>query len=612
LFFALFFAWTQPSLAQGFNAHGLHLAPQDTDGRGTLVVRQPLTFEQGEWRWGLIGEFGYGPLARARQDSPSDPVERTLVMEGLTTSNLSVAFAPRSDLLLDVHLPVHLLATGLDLVEGPTTVGDMRLATTWTGHAEATPPGTQIGSIAWIDLPTGAQDRYLGSSGIGGGFGGQAGWSNANLRLAGEVGMQFHPKMELGNLTGANALVTGFSVSGYVGQKMGLVGEIRASSPVKKSVVSGSVAHTEMIGSARWGRGTGRAMTAGFGSALSGGAGLPAWRAFLGGAFGRRTDATLTRAENPGSEPLCPDGSAPVLGRTLADGCYAPLTVVARYQERTMAADYIVRTQGGENRASSDANGWRTKGLPGDTWVVQATAQGCLSGSASITVSDLGGWIDVPLEPNRDATLTLHMEDVEGQPLSGAQIEWTGGHPDCFTHLNPSAVDGTLPVSLPEGQWGITIRKGGYAPVTRSVTVVGGEESVLRVQLQPVPLWMETERIVLYEPLAFAEQTATLAEESLAVVDALAELLKAQPEVRAIRIDAHTHDRGSDEDNLALSTLRANAVRDALIERGIEAERMKARGIGEAEPIAPNRTALGRSRNERVEIQVLETTGEQR
>ena len=43
-----------------------------------------------------------------------------------------------------------------------------------------------------------------------------------------------------------------------------------------------------------------------------------------------------------------------------------------------------------------------------------------------------------------------------------------------------------------------------------------------------------------------------------------------------------------------------------------QAERMKTRGIGEAEPIAPNRTALGRSRNERVEIQVLETTGERR
>ena len=532
-------------------------------------------------------------------------------MEGLTTSNLSVAFAPRSDLILDVHLPVHLLATGVDRVEGPATIGDVRLATTWTGHAEATPPGTQIGSIAWIDLPTGPQDRYLGSPGVGGGFGGQAGWSNPNLRLTGEVGVQFHPKMELGNLTGSNALVTGLAFSGYVGQKMGLIGEIRASSPVKKSAVNGSVAHTEMIGSARWGRGTGRAMIAGFGSALSGGAGLPAWRVFLGGAFGQRTEATLARMESQDSEPLCPDGSAPVLGRMLADGCYAPLTVVARYQERTMAADYIVRTQGGENRASSDANGWRTKGLPGDTWVVQATAQSCLSGSASITVSDHGGWIDVPLEPNRNATVTLHIEDDEGQPLPGAQVAWAGGHPDCFTHPNPSALDGTLPVSLPGGQWDATIRKGGYAPVTRSVTVVEGEESVLRVQLQPVPLWMETERIVLYEPLAFGEQTATLAESSLTVVDALAELLKAQPEVLAIRIDAHTHDRGTDEENLALSTLRADAVRDALIDRGIEEGRMQTRGIGEAEPIAPNRTALGRSRNERVEIQVLEIAGGQ-
>lgn len=609
MFFTLLIASTPLCAAQGFDTHGLHLAPQATDVRGTLVVRQPEVYEQGEWRWGLIGDFGYGALARARQATASDPVERTLVMQGLTTTNLSTAYAPRPELLLDLHVPIHLLASGQERVEGPATLGDTRLAATWTGTAEAAPPGTRIGTIAWLDLPTGAEDRFLGQPGFGGGFGGQVGWANAAIRVNGEVGMQLHPALDLDNLTGSNALVTGLSVGGYAGQNMGIVGEVRTSSPLSPSEVQGSAAHAELIGSARWGRSSGRAMVAGFSSALSGGAGLPAWRLFFGGAFGNRSDSAVVRRPQQKSETLCPDGSAPVLGRTVANGCYVPLTVVARYQEKTLLSEYVVRTQGGETRASSDANGWRTKGLPGDTWVVQATAEGCLEGAASLTVSEHGGWMDIALEPNRNATVTLNVENQMGEPLSGAEVEWTGGHPDCFAHGPQSALDGTLPVSIAAGAWTATVRKVGHAPITRTITVAEGQEEVLRVQLQTVPLWMETDRIVLYEPIRFDEQTARLTEASSPVLNALADLLTSRGDVLAVRIDAHTHDRGDEDDNLDLSERRAQAVRDALIARGINADRLEARGVGEAEPIAPNRTALGRARNERIELQVLETTG---
>jgi OOP family OmpA-OmpF porin len=59
---------------------------------------------------------------------------------------------------------------------------------------------------------------------------------------------------------------------------------------------------------------------------------------------------------------------------------------------------------------------------------------------------------------------------------------------------------------------------------------------------------------------------------------------------------------GSDKSNLDLSQQRAEAVRDFLIKNGIDAERIEARGYGEAAPVASNDTEAGRQQNRRVEI----------
>jgi len=75
-------------------------------------------------------------------------------------------------------------------------------------------------------------------------------------------------------------------------------------------------------------------------------------------------------------------------------------------------------------------------------------------------------------------------------------------------------------------------------------------------------------------------------------------------------VQGHTDDQGEANTNQALSVARANAVRDALISRGIEAERMSATGFGESQPIADNDTSIGRAKNRRIAIMIDE--GEER
>ena len=71
-----------------------------------------------------------------------------------------------------------------------------------------------------------------------------------------------------------------------------------------------------------------------------------------------------------------------------------------------------------------------------------------------------------------------------------------------------------------------------------------------------------------------------------------------------VRIEAHSDGSGNPQTNLQLSIERANAVRDALLSRGVSPELLVAVGRGDTVPIASNATALGREINRRIEFVV--------
>jgi outer membrane protein OmpA-like peptidoglycan-associated protein len=71
-----------------------------------------------------------------------------------------------------------------------------------------------------------------------------------------------------------------------------------------------------------------------------------------------------------------------------------------------------------------------------------------------------------------------------------------------------------------------------------------------------------------------------------------------------LQIEGHTDSVGSDEFNQSLSEQRAGSVRDFLIDQGVLASSITAKGFGKTQPIASNDTAEGRQHNRRVEIVV--------
>ncbi len=103
----------------------------------------------------------------------------------------------------------------------------------------------------------------------------------------------------------------------------------------------------------------------------------------------------------------------------------------------------------------------------------------------------------------------------------------------------------------------------------------------------------------------FMSGSAQLLPISLAVLEEVARSLEAYPNV-LIEVRGHTDSVGPAESNRDLSHRRAMAVRDALIQLGVNPSRITAVGYGEDYPIATNSTAEGRTANRRVEIHRLE------
>lgn len=110
-------------------------------------------------------------------------------------------------------------------------------------------------------------------------------------------------------------------------------------------------------------------------------------------------------------------------------------------------------------------------------------------------------------------------------------------------------------------------------------------------------------RAISLSGIYFRHDSAELKDESIAVLNATAQTLKANPGV-SVEIAGHTDSQGDAGYNQNLSDRRANAVRDYLISQGVNGSRLTAAGYGEKQPVADNNSADGRAKNRRVELRI--------
>ena len=102
-------------------------------------------------------------------------------------------------------------------------------------------------------------------------------------------------------------------------------------------------------------------------------------------------------------------------------------------------------------------------------------------------------------------------------------------------------------------------------------------------------------------PVRFHESTTTLRQSSYAALDRIADFTRDCRDLD-IAITGHSDSTGHEAANVSLSKARAQAVADYLVARGAARERLIVNGVGSAQPIADDTTAIGREKNRRIEF----------
>ncbi|OJV21323.1 MAG: flagellar motor protein MotB [Dyadobacter sp. 50-39] len=127
-------------------------------------------------------------------------------------------------------------------------------------------------------------------------------------------------------------------------------------------------------------------------------------------------------------------------------------------------------------------------------------------------------------------------------------------------------------------------------------------KEIANKSLRLIPI--EEGQIVRLNNIFFATGKATLRDESFPELNRIAISMQ-ENKTLAIELGGHTDNTGSSEFNVNLSQERADTVREYLIGKGIEPDRIASKGYGETKPVAKNDTPEGQQRNRRVEFKIL-------
>ena len=132
------------------------------------------------------------------------------------------------------------------------------------------------------------------------------------------------------------------------------------------------------------------------------------------------------------------------------------------------------------------------------------------------------------------------------------------------------------------------------------------QANTLRRQLENLQLRQtESGVVVTLGDVLFETGETDLRSEAMESLVEVVDLLQSEPD-KQIRIEGHTDSTGNEEANLLISQQRADAVLEALVSLGVDADRVTSVGMGQDFPIASNDTEDGRAQNRRVDVILLD------
>ncbi|MBD3638385.1 MAG: OmpA family protein [Crocinitomicaceae bacterium] len=200
-------------------------------------------------------------------------------------------------------------------------------------------------------------------------------------------------------------------------------------------------------------------------------------------------------------------------------------------------------------------------------------------------------------------TAQVLVNDFNENPIYDAEVklyDTTG----VFKFGGTTGKQGSFDIQMHPGTYRVKLFKDGELRKDKLIRLPKLEGRRIYNKVRIFVLYEEREHFTL-ENLLFEYNSAYIYEESYPILNKLVDYLLTNNDSK-FEISGHTDAIGSEEDNLKLSQDRADAVRDYLIEHGVNPDNIVAKGYGESKPVADNDTDEGRAKNRRTEVKKLE------
>jgi OmpA-OmpF porin, OOP family len=562
------------ALAQSAPRADLEQAWLDPAGRGSLLTGNGQTLKQLEFRVGAALNYNFGNLRSSSSPAP------------LITDRLAVqlfgAVGIFNWLELGASVPIYAYQQGVPSL-GLQSAG---LGNPWL-HAKA----SLLGPSAPVSLAVGLGVGLPIGTGAAQGNGGlelaprvQVGKVFTDFQLAAEVGFLYRPTIDFSGLTGQAADKVGSQV-----WLAGTVTSVNASGPRGEFTVRGTVP----VGGGK----------AGVEGQL--GVRLPVGPVELfasaGPGFGGEPNTPLVRtyfgvayANTPPQRGACVEGSAydleacPELDRdgdgvkNALDG--APLAAEDRdgYED----ADGVAEPDNDGDGVLDGADGCpvvkgsvENKGCPD----VDTDKDGLVDARDRCpgSAEDADGFQDLDGCPDPDNDGDGVLDETDRCPLVKGEAKDRGCPPADAD--SDGVVDSSDNCPTEAG-----VKENSGCPASKKQLVV-----------------LTGDKLQILEKVYFDTGKATIQSRSNALLDNVAQVLAAHPELTLIQIEGHTDNVGKPETNKKLSQGRADAVKVYLTKKAIDGARLRSVGFGAEKPAAPNDTPAGRDANRRVEFNLV-------
>ncbi len=602
-----------PSIAfaqdDGFNAHGFEQAPGDNDLQDPLTLFRPEAQVKGSWSANGLLEYANKPLVLATATADGGYTTEPL-LDNLVGLNLAGMYSITQRVGVSASVPVWFTSTGLDGGQGPA-LGDLRLHV----PVSAVVPKDDAGGVAvsvipFADLPVGAEGKYLGNGGFGGGLVAAGGYGNEKLDVAMNVGVEVDPSMAVENLNGGTRLLSGVSFAYMPMDTLGVRIEANLRPTLMRNDYSLTESPGEIIASVRGRNDGGLRWTAGASTAFTRGAGAAAFRVFAGAGytFGKDIVRDLDGDGLNDDVDACVSEPETVNEYKDTDGCpdiLASLLVTVKNEDGKVVKDATV-VLGGKTYTTDAEGHVKIEGLIPE----QALAAGDAT-SAFYKPATIAGLTPVPGANEASATLSYLPGKVrvitksESGAIVDAVVSFIG---PAAKDPVPVGDDGQEVLELRPGAWRLLVSAEMFGTERRELTINPGETSlvVIEVIMKPTKAIVRASEIKILEQVQFDFDKATIQAVSFPLLTQVANILLEHQEIKKLEVQGHTDDKGNDKYNLDLSQRRVDSVVKFLVDQGVDAARLTPVGYGEAKPVESNKTEKGRALNRRVQFVITD------